>query len=39
VLSIEHEDSVMSPMEGLKKAVEFLREVLITQPRGEAYWA
>ena len=39
VLSIEHEDSVMSPAEGLKKAVEFLRGVLITQPKGEAYWA
>ena len=39
VLSIEHEDSIMSPAEGLKKAVEFLRGVLITQPKGEAYWA
>ena len=39
VLSIEHEDSVMSPAEGLKKAVTFLREVLITQPKGQAYWA
>jgi sugar phosphate isomerase/epimerase len=39
VLSIEHEDSVMSPAEGLKKAVEFLRGVLITQPKGQAYWA
>ena len=39
VLSIEHEDSVMSPAEGLRKAVDFLRAVLITQPKGEAYWA
>jgi sugar phosphate isomerase/epimerase len=39
VLSIEHEDSVMSPAEGLKKAVEFLRGVLITQPKGQEYWA
>ena len=39
VLSIEHEDSVMSGAEGLKKAVAFLREVVIAQPRGEAYWA
>jgi sugar phosphate isomerase/epimerase len=39
VLSIEHEDSVMSGAEGLKKAVEFLRGVVIAQPKGEAYWA
>lgn len=39
VISVEHEDSVMSPAEGLKKAVDFLRAVLITQPKGEAYWA
>jgi sugar phosphate isomerase/epimerase len=39
VISIEHEDSVMSPQEGLKKAIAFLKGVLVTQPRGEAYWA
>jgi sugar phosphate isomerase/epimerase len=39
VLSIEHEDSVMSGAEGLKKAVAFLRDVVISQPKGEAYWA
>ena len=39
VLSIEHEDSVMSGAEGLKKAIEFLRGVVIAQPTGEAYWA
>jgi len=39
VLSIEHEDSVMSGAEGLKKAVAFLRGVVIAQPKGEAYWA
>ena len=39
VLSIEHEDSVMSPAEGLKKAIAFLREVVIASPAGEAYWA
>lgn len=39
VLSIEHEDSIMSAAEGLRKAVEFLRGVIITQPKGEAYWA
>lgn len=39
VLSIEHEDSVLSPSEGLGKAVAFLKEVLIRQAPGEAYWA
>ena len=39
VLSIEHEDGIMSPAEGLKKAVEFLRGILISQPKGDAYWA
>ena len=39
VLSIEHEDSVMSGPEGLRKAVEFLRPIVIRQPPGEAYWA
>jgi sugar phosphate isomerase/epimerase len=38
-ISIEHEDSVMSGPEGLKKAVAFLREILIAEPRGQAYWA
>jgi len=39
VISIEHEDSVMSPAEGLRKAVAFLREVLIRDKAGQAYWA
>jgi sugar phosphate isomerase/epimerase len=39
VLSIEHEDSLMSGAEGLRKAVAFLRDVVITQPKGDAYWA
>ena len=39
VISIEHEDSVMSPQEGLKKAIAFLRQLLIAEPAGEAYWA
>jgi sugar phosphate isomerase/epimerase len=39
VLSIEHEDSLMSGTEGLKKAIAFLKEVVITEPAGEAYWA
>jgi sugar phosphate isomerase/epimerase len=39
VLSIEHEDSLMSGPEGLRKAIAFLRDVVITEPAGEAYWA
>jgi sugar phosphate isomerase/epimerase len=38
-LSIEHEDSPMSGTEGLRKAVAFLKEIVITEPVGEAYWA
>jgi sugar phosphate isomerase/epimerase len=34
VLSIEHEDSLISPMEGLKKSIAFLREVMFTDARG-----
>jgi sugar phosphate isomerase/epimerase len=39
VLSIEHEDSLMSGVEGLKKAIAFLKSVVITEPAGKAYWA
>jgi len=39
VLSIEHEDSLMSPEEGLRKAVSFLQRSLIKAPPGRAYWA
>jgi sugar phosphate isomerase/epimerase len=39
VLSIEHEDSVMSSAEGLKKAIAFLKGVVIQEPAGMAYWA
>jgi sugar phosphate isomerase/epimerase len=39
VLSIEHEDSLMSSSEGLRKAVAFLRDVVIREPAGTAYWA
>jgi len=39
VLSIEHEDSVMSGAEGLKKAIAFLKDVVVRDPAGEAYWA
>jgi len=39
VLSIEHEDSLMTPQEGLEKAIDFLRPIVINQPAGTAYWA
>jgi len=39
VLSIEHEDSLMSPEEGLTKAVNFLQSLVIREKPGEAYWA
>ena len=39
VLSIEHEDSLMSPNEGLRKAVAFLKDLVIREQPGEAYWA
>ncbi|HIJ65017.1 MAG TPA: sugar phosphate isomerase/epimerase [Candidatus Hydrogenedentes bacterium] len=39
VLSIEHEDGLMSNVEGLTKAVEFLKQVLITQKVTAMTWA
>jgi len=39
VLSIEHEDSLMSGTEGLQKALDFLNSVVIKEAAGEAYWA
>ena len=38
-LSIEHEDSLMSGNEGLAKAIAFLKDVVISEKSGEAYWA
>ncbi len=38
-ISIEHEDSLMSPDEGLTKAIEFLKKVLIFEQAGEMWWA
>jgi sugar phosphate isomerase/epimerase len=39
VLSIEHEDGLMSGTEGLKKAIAFLKDVIIKEAAGAAYWA
>jgi sugar phosphate isomerase/epimerase len=39
VISIEHEDPLMSANEGLNKAVQFLKEVLLFEKVGEMWWA
>ncbi len=38
VMSIEHEDAVASPEEGLSKAVEFLKECVLAQAPAQAWW-
>ncbi|MCI0641996.1 MAG: sugar phosphate isomerase/epimerase [Gemmataceae bacterium] len=38
VLSIEHEDSMMSFEEGFTKALAFLRGIVIKEPAGKAWW-
>ncbi|MCW3059880.1 MAG: Sugar phosphate isomerase/epimerase [Capsulimonas sp.] len=39
VLSIEHEDSMMSTAEGIKKAVETLEAAIVTEKPGAMFWA
>jgi len=40
VLSIEHEDSLMTPTEGLQKAISFLKEVLVFEAKNtDVFWA
>lgn len=38
VLSIEHEDALMSPMEGLTKAVTFLKQIMLLENPGALWW-
>lgn len=38
VISIEHEDVLMSVSEGFAKSVAFLREILMTEPPGPMFW-
>jgi sugar phosphate isomerase/epimerase len=38
VLSIEHEDGLMSVGEGLRKSIAFLRDVLIEEEGGKRWW-
>jgi sugar phosphate isomerase/epimerase len=37
VFSIEHEDPMLSPLEGVEKSVAFLRNVLVNLPRAQAH--
>ncbi len=39
VLSIEHEDSLLSPEEGLTKAAHFLNGIVIREGPGAAWWS
>ncbi|MBN1917035.1 MAG: sugar phosphate isomerase/epimerase [Verrucomicrobia bacterium] len=39
VLSIEHEDCLMSIDEGFSKAVEFLQQIMFAESPGEMWWA
>jgi sugar phosphate isomerase/epimerase len=39
VLSIEHEDGLMSSMEGLRKALDTLKQAVISESAGPMFWA
>jgi len=39
VMSIEHEDSLMSPREGLQKAIAILKETMAFDDKGGMWWA
>src|SRR5271165_1053840 len=39
VLSVEHEDSLLSPEEGLTKAAEFLNRIVIREQPAAAWWS
>ncbi|MEO8429153.1 MAG: sugar phosphate isomerase/epimerase [Verrucomicrobiota bacterium] len=39
VLSVEHEDSLMTPREGLEKGIRFLQGAILSAPKGEVTWA
>jgi len=38
-LSMEHEDSLMTPNEGLRKGVEFLKNIILREAKGDVTWA
>jgi sugar phosphate isomerase/epimerase len=39
VVSIEHEDSLLSPEEGLTKAANFLNSIVIREESTAAWWS
>jgi sugar phosphate isomerase/epimerase len=39
VISIEHEDTLLSPAEGLSKAASFLNSIVIREQAGAAWWS
>jgi sugar phosphate isomerase/epimerase len=39
VLSMEHEDSLMTPQEGLEKGIRFLHSIIFREPKGKVTWA
>lgn len=39
VLSMEHEDSLMTAREGLEKGVRFLQSIVLREPKGKVTWA
>jgi len=39
VLSIEHEDSLLSPAEGLTKAANFLNSIVVREKPAAAWWS
>jgi len=38
-ISIEHEDALMTPLEGLTKAIEYLKPMIIEGTAGKMWWA
>ena len=38
-ISIEHEDALMSPKEGLEKAIALLKNAIIYEQPGQMWWA
>lgn len=38
-ISIEHEDGLMSPREGLEKAIAFLKDIIIREQPGAMWWS
>lgn len=38
-ISIEHEDGLMSAGEGLEKAIDFLKPLLLMEDTGAMWWA